>query len=215
MYVGPPVRTLAELLAVCRMMSSYPSAWWIGGGWAIDAWVGAASREHEDVEICVLRQDQALLHAHLAEHGGRWRFLTPVDERWAELATDDRRLERPSFMLQVRATPETRPSVQGLPPAFEFLMNDLADGRWVFPHDPGRRLPLERVRVASALGVPVAVPEIVLLLKAPNRRRGSLPHKDEHDFERALPCMSGAQRGWLRAQLERLTPGDLWIPRLG
>ena len=175
--------------------------------------MGAASREHEDVEICVLREDQALLHAHLAARG-RWRFLTPVNERWAELATDDKRLERPSFMLQVQATPETRTTAPGLPPEFEFLMNDLADGEWVFPHDADLRLPLERVRVASALGVPVVAPEVVLLLKAPNRRRASHPNKDEHDSQRALPYMSAAQRGWLRAQLERLRPGDPWIPQL-
>jgi hypothetical protein len=94
-------------------------------------------------------------------------------------------------------------------------MSDLADGEWVSPHDPGLHLPLECVRVPSALGVPVVAPEIVLLLKAPNRRRAALQNKDEHDFQRALPNLRATQRAWLRAQLERLRPGDPWIPALG
>jgi hypothetical protein len=118
-------------------------------------------------------------------------------------------------MLQVQAVPETRPTVAGLPPAFEFLINDVADGAWLFPLDRAVRVPLERVPVASPLGVSVVAPEILLLLKAWNRRRASAPNKDEHDFQRARPRMSLEQRGWLRAQLERLKPDDPWIPQLG
>jgi hypothetical protein len=208
-------RTLDELLAVCRLMADYPVPWWVGGGWAIDAWLGEASREHEDVEVCVLREDQGRLHAHLAEHGGSWRFLTPVDERWAELPVGDRWLDPPRFMLRVQATPETRPNVAGLPPAFEFLVNDVDGGEWLFPLDRAIRVPLERVAVASALGLPVVAPEILLLLKAWNRRRASVPNKDEHDFQRARPRMTPEQRGWLRKHLERLRPDDPWIPQLG
>src|SRR5687767_1497594 len=105
-------------------MEEYPTAWWVGGGWAIDAWMGGASRAHEDVEICVLRTDQALLHDHLAEHGGGWRFLAAVNERWEELPPGARWLDPPTFMLQVQATEATRPTVPGLPGEFEFLMID-------------------------------------------------------------------------------------------
>jgi hypothetical protein len=44
------VGTLDELLAVCRLMTAYAAPWWVGG-WAIDAWPGAAAREHEDVGV--------------------------------------------------------------------------------------------------------------------------------------------------------------------
>jgi hypothetical protein len=194
-------------------MADYPAPWWVGGGWAIDAWLGAPSREHEDVEICLLREHQALLHAHLAEHGRRWRFLTPVNDRWAEIPGGER-LDPPGFMLQVQPTPETRPTVAGLPPEFEFLLNDASDGEWVFQRDPSIRLPLDRVHVPSPLGVPVVAPELLLLHKAWNRRRSEASNKDEHDFQRARPRMSPEQRGWLRAQLARLKPDDPWLPHL-
>ena len=63
MSIAIPVRTLDEVFAVCRFMAGFPGPWWLGGGWAIDIWAGAPSREHEDIEICVLRRDQDAAHA--------------------------------------------------------------------------------------------------------------------------------------------------------
>ena len=38
---------------------------WLAGGWAIGAWLGGPTREHEDLEISILRRDQTLLRRHL------------------------------------------------------------------------------------------------------------------------------------------------------
>ena len=72
-----PTRSRDELLAVCRFLDTFPCSWWLGGGWAIDAWLGNRSRDHEDIEICVARHDQGLIYAYCAT----WDFLTPVNDQ--------------------------------------------------------------------------------------------------------------------------------------
>jgi Aminoglycoside-2''-adenylyltransferase len=31
--------------------------WWIAGGWAIDLFLGRQTREHEDLDVLILRRD--------------------------------------------------------------------------------------------------------------------------------------------------------------
>jgi predicted glycosyl hydrolase (DUF1957 family) len=61
-----PSRTLDEVFAVCRFMADFLGAWWVGGGWAIDLWLGDQSRDHEDIEVCILRRDQHLVRSYCA-----------------------------------------------------------------------------------------------------------------------------------------------------
>jgi hypothetical protein len=58
-----PVHTFDELVAVCRFMEDFGGPWWVAGGWAADMWVGHPRRKHEDIEIAVLREHQAVLFA--------------------------------------------------------------------------------------------------------------------------------------------------------
>jgi Aminoglycoside-2''-adenylyltransferase len=120
--VDIPSRSLDELFAVCRFLADFPCRWWLGGGWAIDAWFGTQSREHEDIEICVARQDQDTIFAYCAA----WQFFTPVNNQWASLPSGER-LAAPRFMLQLQRTRHTIDLVEGMPPTFEFLLNEVAD----------------------------------------------------------------------------------------
>ena len=67
-------RTLNEVLAVGAFLKDFPVRWWIGGGWAIDIWIGKASRAHEDIEICILRKDQEAAYQYCV-------FAKPDDVR--------------------------------------------------------------------------------------------------------------------------------------
>ena len=207
-----PTTTIEDVLAVCRFMAQeWTGPWWVGGGWAIDLWAGSKSRTHEDVEICVPRTDQARLQALVAD----WQWVTPKEGRWTPMAAGDL-LQPPAFMWQLRRGPHTRERGDGMPARWEFLLTDVEDGCWVFPRDPSLRLPLDRVVIRSALGPPVVAPELVLLLKAFNRTPGGTQPrpKDEHDFLWARERFTTDQRTWLRAQLERLSPGHRWIAAL-
>jgi hypothetical protein len=108
-----PTRSRDELLAVCRFLRNFPCPWWLGGGWAIDSWLGSQSRDHEDIEICVARHDQGLIYSYCAA----WDFLTPVNDQWAPLPTGTW-LAVPQFMLQLQQTTHTRsPSLECLRPS--------------------------------------------------------------------------------------------------
>src|SRR5688572_14486080 len=106
-------------MAVCRFVADFPGPWWVGGGWAADVWLGQLGREHEDIEICVLRRDQEAVFAKCAGY----QFYTPVNNDFAPMAEGER-LAAPRFMLQVRRPAEMSAAVPGLPSQFEFFMND-------------------------------------------------------------------------------------------
>ncbi len=138
-----------------------------------------------------------------------WQFFTPVAGEWAPLPEGEK-LEPPRFMLQMRRTPETAATVAGMPPAFEFLLNDATDGAWAFMREVSIQVPLERIAISSPLGIRVTAPEVLLLHKAWHPHRP----KDEHDFARVRDLLSADQRAWLKTHLERIRPDDPWLPQL-
>ena len=131
-----------------------------------------------------------------------------MNDQWAPLPSDER-LIVPRFMLQLQRTPHTIDLVEGMPPTFEFLLNEVDQDQWTFLRDPSIHLPIERVIGHSPWGMQIAMPEILLLHKAISQRT-----KDEHDFQRMQPHLSSAQRVWLREQINRTHPEHPWISQL-
>jgi hypothetical protein len=58
---------------------------------------------------------------------------------------------------------------------------------------------------SAASGVPILVPEIVLLYKA-----HELTEKDEADFRSALPHLTASRKAWLLGALDETTPNHPW-----
>ena len=50
---------------VATFFAALDVPWWIAGGWAIDLFVGRQTREHEDIDILILRRDQHAVRALL------------------------------------------------------------------------------------------------------------------------------------------------------
>jgi hypothetical protein len=198
-------RTLDELLAVGRFLEDFPGRWWIGGGWAIDVWLGKVSRQHEDIEVCILSNDQEAVYQYCLD----WDFYTPVDNEWSPMSKGER-LSGTSFMLQVRRAASPSVLSAGIPPEFEFILNDVDNEDWIFKLQPSIHIPLADVYCTSVLGLPVTVPEIVLLHKAwyPSRS------KDEHDFANVRDYLSVKQRVWLYRHLEKIRPNHPWLRQL-
>lgn len=44
------------------LMRGYGRRWWVGGGWAIDLFLGRTTPPHDDVDVVVLRDEQQLVH---------------------------------------------------------------------------------------------------------------------------------------------------------
>jgi hypothetical protein len=187
--------------AVARVLAGYSRPWFVSGGWAIDLFVGRVTREHEDREVGIFRQDQAALRAYLAgwdlckavsgPDGGEW---VPWEEgEWLELP-----------IHQLRAQ-----HVDGEPAEFELFMNDVSGEEWVCRRNPVIRCPVDEISRRSSSGIPFIVPEIQLLYKAKWHRP-----KDDLDFQTTLGLLSAAQRAWLKEGLEIIHPRDPWLAAL-
>ena len=118
------------LSAAGDALAGYDRPWWIAGGWAIDLFVGARPRHHDDVDVVVLRRDQQKLAAHLED----WDIQVVVHpgglRPWrGEL------LEPPVHELRARRSPDDAWTCE--------LLLDEADGdRWVFRRDARVTFPL-------------------------------------------------------------------------
>ena len=185
-------REVRELLDAC------PVPWWIGGGYAIDAFVGRFDRRvHDDVDIGLPAREQHAVRAslvgwdfHCADPPGQLRPWRPGEH-----------LEEPIHDVWVRERVDGPWRLQ--------LMLDTADGEeWVYRRDPRVRRPLAEL-VWWIDDVPYLVPETQLLYKAKRMRL-----KDEQDFTDALPLLDDRRRRWLRRSLDLVHPGHPWLARL-
>ena len=50
---------------VKEIMAGFDRPWFLAGGWAIDLFVRRVTRAHADVEIAILREDQAPIRHYL------------------------------------------------------------------------------------------------------------------------------------------------------
>lgn len=170
--------------------------WYVVGGCAIDLFLGASTRVHDDLEIAILRADFDAVRDHL--HG----FVLH--------AVGDGEVRR----LQAGASPPADKHQNWVldPVANAWRMDVMLEPgdaqTWVFRRDERVRAPRSQMMRVRA-GIPYLAPEAVLLFKAKYVRE-----KDEADFGACLPRLEGDARTWLVNALSRVHPGHAWIARL-
>jgi hypothetical protein len=185
---------------VAEVFAKAEFPWWIAGGYAIELAVGRELRAHGDLDVLVLRRDQALVHElltdwdlHVADPPGQgvlrpWRpgevLRPPLHDIWC------RRASKAPWSVQ--------------------LMLDEAEGtHWVSRRTPEIRLPIDQLGRTSEAGIPYLAPEVQLFYKAKATR-----DKDETDFEAVLPLLDAPARAWLAGAIKVISPGHPWIRRL-
>jgi hypothetical protein len=183
---------------VIDLFASWDRFWCIAGGWAIDLNTRQVSREHEDVDVLVLRRDLDALHAQLpgwelwvAWPPGRlspWPPGETIHEEAHDIWCREARMKRWRFQLMVM---------------------DHDEDNWIFRRNWTAGGPLASL-AREVDGVPLLAPEIQLLYKGNGIRRP----KDEADFLTALPHLSPDQRVWLRDALASREPDHPWLPLL-
>jgi len=182
----------AEIAPAVAEMRDFSGPWGIGGGWAIDLFLGYQSRAHADIDIALLRADQPRLRALVA--GRVQQVVAGCLVDWLP----NQRLELPVHEIHV-AWPDGHQR--------EFLLNEHDDATkdWVFRRDPRIRRALAATFCAGPVA-PYLAPEIVLLYKAK-----SLTPKDTADFEAVVPRLDPGQSAWLRRALAQTTVGHPWL----
>lgn len=171
--------------------------WWaVAGGWAIDCWLGAQSREHHDIEVVVRRCDQGIIYDALAKDWTLW-CLDPPGSEWR--IWDGGSIEVPAFQLQGR-------SPRG---DFDLFAEAVDDRMWTFRRDPRIQRPADQVLMTTNTGIPIVRPEVQLLYMA-----ASQEEKNQHDFQIAHPHLRDADASWLADALSVALPAHPWIAAL-
>ncbi len=204
-----PVSDVPEPVApIVDLMSAFPAPWALSGGWAVDAWLGRATREHGDVDISVFVQDQQALFDHLAgwqlvAHGPNVDLHT--SEPW-----DGRPLDFPGHIHGRLDAGEAVPDgvlkpEQGF--TLDIQLGDRSGDDWILSRQPRISLPLENGVQRSPWGLPTVVPEVLLFFKA-----GELRRRDKLDFLALLPHLTQEQRDWVRGAISLV--GHPWLSQL-
>lgn len=174
--------------------------WWIAGGWAIDLFLGTTTREHEDIDVAILRDNEQAFRNQLKD----WEVWPGLGNSRLEgrPITVDEKLSDTREVLWCRPSPEAGWS-------FELLLNRTEGDDWVFKRDSRVRKPIGQIGSFANNGVPYLNPEIVLLFKAKNNQA-----KDKHDFEHAVPKLSREAKEWLTNSLHIVHPDHPWLSEL-
>ena len=193
-----PETAVPEAVAYMRdLLHGFGRPWFLCGGWAVDAWLGRQTRDHLDVDIALLHEDQYAVWEHFAG----WA-LVAHDPNVADDTTEPwtgRRLDPPAH-VHVPQRGETSAKHSAF--EFEFILVETSGQDWVLNREP--------YTGQTAWGLPAEAPEVVLLNKADGVVR---PH-DEQDFRALLPTLTDVQRAWLWDAIRRVHPGHPWLTRL-
>jgi hypothetical protein len=184
---------------VADLLGQLPCPWWIVGGWAIDLHLGHQTREHADIDVLILRKDQATVQRelrgwdlHAADPPGTLRPWAPGEVLPAEVHD-----------VWCRRDPTS-------PWCLQIMIDDATDGVWTYRREPRIQRPVSELDgPASDAGRRVLAPEVQLLQKSKNPR-----DKDEADFVAVRASLSSAQKTWLAASLSVVSPGHPWLGHL-
>jgi hypothetical protein len=187
-----------EVEKVGALLRGLRCEWYVCGGWALDLFLGRVTRGHKDVDIAVARRDQSEVRGYLRGRG--WGLekaaggrLSPwVEGEWLSL---------PLHGVWCRNEAHD-------PAFFELLFNEIDDEVFRFRRDPAVTLPRARMSFESPSGLRVLAPEVVLLYKSNSREEYG------EDFHNAAPALSAGARGWLKAALDKVSPGHPWAREL-
>jgi hypothetical protein len=180
-------------------LSGVEARWWLAGGWAIDLFLGRRTREHEDIDVQILRPDHVGVRAALSD--------------WDAHAADP-----PGTLRPWRVDEELPPEVHDIwvrrgaddPWRFQLMIADVAGDDWVYRRDHRIRRPVSELSgPASTPERQVLAPEVQLLYKS----KGPRP-KDEADFAAARDALGTDRRDWLAAALAVAAPTHPWLDQL-
>lgn len=192
-WEGPPIEAWRPQDAAARL-AGVTAPWMVVGGWALDLWLGRETREHEDLEIAILREDFPQVRDALAGldvyaiGDGEVRAL-PADE----------------------APPPHRHQnwiAQGQAWRMDIMLEPGDAQTWAYRRNPEFTAPRAWMTGTTADGIPYLRPHGVLFFKSKAPRP-----KDEADLKAALPHFDAESRAWIADAIARFEPQSPWRGR--
>jgi Aminoglycoside-2''-adenylyltransferase len=185
--------------SLAALFTGFTRPWYVAGGWALDLFLGRATREHQDIDVAVFREDQSELRNHFVG----WRFQKVVKRgSLVREAWDGNEL----LALPVH-------EVHALSPRgdleLEVLLNESSGENWIFRRNPAVTLARSSLGRLAQSRVPYLTPEVVLLYKS-----GHPSAVDEADFAIVHRSLDINQRHWLAGALGVCYPGHHWLSAL-
>jgi hypothetical protein len=127
-----PAEGFDPVLEYVRLLSDFRRPWMIAGGWAIDLFLRRVTREHQDVDVAILRADQREFRTYL--RGSEFDVIVggrPEPWRAGEW------LDPPSHEVHGHRS-------EGGPREIEILWNESTRDDWVFRRDRRITRPLSK-----------------------------------------------------------------------
>lgn len=189
-----------NIIQAVKLFADYDRPWAVCGGWAIDLFLNRTTRSHKDVDFVVLRRDQLVIQKHLLsrdwtlEKAIRGQLIPWQIGEWIDL---------PAHIIWGR-------NLKASPDFIELLFNEADGVNFIFRRDPAITLPLCKMIISTASGIPILAPEIILLYKSANAE--DLPAAT--DFKNVLPWLSPEARDWLAVALRKLYTSHIWLEDL-
>jgi hypothetical protein len=176
--------------------------WWIAGGWALELGLGRRIRDHDDIDLLLLRRDQG--RAHEVLRGWElWAADPPGQLRpWPEGEPLPRHVH--DIWCRESATAPWR---------LQLMLDEASGDRWVSRRDPRIQRPVDELGSITPAGLSVLAPEVQLFYKGTTSAPRLRP-KDEVDFAATLPLLTAGQRHWLAWAMRLIAPSHHWLNRL-
>ena len=177
-------------------MKDFQYPWFISGGWSIDLALGKVTRQHEDVDICVFREQvQGVL-----DYFFEWEISVAIPgEHRLEPCRNTQDTLPPRFGLHLRKGDQF----------IEVLLTDRIGEKVIFRRDPSIHMSLREFIRTDNQGRQYVAPEWQLLFKSKENR-----DKDQQDFKTFIAYSNTRQRRWLLTALKTHNPESRWIAML-
>lgn len=166
------------------LFSNVKSPYWVAGGIAIDLFIGNETRPHEDLDICIRREDQ--LQFQRALNDWKLESCDPPGSGAFRTWSPGQLLPDKVHNIWCRKTANEEWSL-------ELLLCDFENGEWIYRRNKSIRGPKESFGWEPKDGLRVLSPEIQLLYKSRGQR-----DKDFLDLKNCLPKMEKKQKEKLK-----------------
>lgn len=183
------------LESVVATFASAPFRWWVSGGYALDLHLGRTWRDHEDIDVGVVRSDLRALHA----------FLPQWDLHVAAAGQLTRWRGEPLEVARQQNNVWCRLSADG-PWVLDVTIGEGSDDNWIYRREPSIQVPWSMAVLRTAEGIPYLAPELQLLYKSKGLRS-----KDDVDAAEVIPSLDARRRELLSRLLDSNHP---WQRRL-